>query len=174
MRSSPENLLGEKAWASLEAKARIFIATGEKPFREHHADSGFDFAPVLGSFSKAMEVQVNELLRRAAPKLAPKERLANIDGATVDVTGRRALTLGQLAKAIGGERALNDGVRRVLEHGAWFAGSLPAILDELRPLRNQGTHHARVDRESAARWRNQLLGVGCMGHFVELAKVRRK
>ena len=167
-----ENLIGEKAWASLEATARVFIATGEKLFREHRADSGFDFAPVLVSFTKALEVQVRAVLRRAGPKLAPQERLANVEGETVDITGRGARSLGQLARAIGGERALNDGLKRVLEHGSWFAASLPPILEELRPLRNEGAHDARVDRESMTRWRNQLLGVGCMGIFVELAKVR--
>lgn len=46
------------------------------------------------------------------------------------------------------------------------------VLDDFRSTRDDGTHERRIDRRTAILWRNQLLGVGCAGHFVELAKVR--
>jgi len=52
--------------------------------------------------------------------------------------------------------------------------NLPAILDDFRGVRNEGTHESRIDRATATRWRNRLLGVGCAGDFVELVKVRLK
>ena len=169
-----DNMFGERAWLALEMTARTFIATGEGVFRAHRADNGFDFGQVIGSFAKALEVQVNTLLRRACKALPAPARLANVDGRTVDLTEFRPLALGELAAVIGGERALNEGLRGVLENGAWFTGSLPAILDDFRPLRNDATHWARVDRATAIRTRDRLLGVGCVGDFVELSKVRVK
>lgn len=46
------------------------------------------------------------------------------------------------------------------------------VLDDFRSTRDDGTHERRIDRRTAILWRNQLLGVGRAGHFVELAKVR--
>ena len=167
-----DNLFGERAWLALEPTTRTFIATGERVFREHRNDNGFDFGQVIGSFAKALEVQANTVLRRGAAKLPAKDRLANIGGQTVDVSTNRSLMLGELAAAIGGERDLNEGLHRALDNGAWFTGSFPAILDEFRQLRNDATHSVRVDRAITTRWRDRLLGVGCVGDFVELAKVQ--
>lgn len=169
-----DNLFGERAWLALETTARTFIATGEGTFRAHRADNGFDFSQVIGSFAKALEVQVNTLLRTACRSLSEKERQANIDGRTVDLAEFRPLTIGQLTAVIGGERALNEALRVSLENGAWFTSSLPAILDEFRQLRNDATHQSRVDRATAIHWRDRMLGVGCVGDFVELSKVRVK
>jgi len=169
-----DNLFGERAWLALDTTARTFIATGEGTFRAHRADNGFDFGPVIVSFAKALEVQVNTVLRTACRALPAQQRLANIDGKTVDLTDFRPLDLGELVAAIGGERALNERLRGTLENGAWFATSLPAILDDFRPLRNAATHATRVDRAAARHWRDRMLGVGCVGDFVELSRVRLK
>lgn len=173
-RSLREDLLGDTAWSGLEVTTRTFIATGEKLFREHRGDLAFDFAPVIGSFAKALEVQVNATLRSVLPKLKPITRQANIGGRTVDLAAFRALTLGELAHAIGGERALSEGLTSVLANGVWFTGQLPVILDGFAAVRNPGTHVDRVDRQTALHWRNRLLGVGSVGDFVELARVKPK
>ena len=169
-----ENLLGEMAWNALEPTTRVFIATAEKLLREHRTDPAFDFGPVMTSLSKALEVQVNAVLRRALAKVPASARRVNLDGRTVDLAAQRALGLGQLVSAIARERELNAALASALVNGAWFAGSLPAILDDFRGARNEGTHESRVDRATAERWRNRLLGVGCAGDFVELARVRPK
>jgi len=168
------NIIGETAWNGLEPTTRVFIATAEKLFREHRNDPAFDFGPVMTSMSKALEVQVNAVLGRALPRIPASARRVNLDGRTVDLNEHRALTLGQLVSAIARERDLNAALTSALVNGAWFAGILPAILDDFRGVRNEGTHESRVDRATAERWRNRLLGVGCTGDFVELSKVRVK
>ena len=169
-----ENLFGETAWAGLEPTVRLFIATAEKLFREHRNDPSFDFAPVLTSLSKALEVQANAVLRAVLPRIHPSKRRANLDGRTVDLATQGALGLGGLVTALTRERELNSALAAALVHGAWFTGPLPVILDDFRGVRNEGTHEKRIDRATATRWRNRLLGVGSVGDFVELARVRPK
>ena len=169
-----ENLVGEAAWSALEPTTRVFIATAEKLLREHRTDPAFDFGPVMTSLSKALEVQVNATLRRALVRIPPSSRRVNLDGRTVDLAEHRTLGLAHLVTALGRERELSTALASALVNGPWFTGSLPAILDDFRGARNEGTHESRVDRATAERWRNRLLGVGCAGDFVELAKVRLK
>lgn len=47
-----------------------------------------------------------------------------------------------------------------------------AVFDELREVRNPGAHVAVIDRVTATQWRNQLVGIGCAGVLVELARTR--
>jgi hypothetical protein len=169
-----ENRFGDALWYALESAARTFVATGERLYREHRDDPAFDFAPVLTSFAKAIEVQTNSVLHRALAKLPREARLANLGGQTVDLSAHRALSLGELAHVIRGEQALNEGLGRVLDDRGWFRGSLPAILAELADARNPGAHSAVVDRATATHWRNRLVGIGCEGDLVSLAKARVK
>ena len=171
-RSLREDLLGESAWSALDPPVRTFVATAEKVYREHRADAAFDFSGVIGGFSKALEVQVGSLLRRVLPKLPRQHRLMNIDGATVDLTMRRGLSLSQLVQVLAGDQARSVALTGLLVNGGWLTRSFAAVLDEFRAVRNEGTHESRIDRKTAMHWRNQMLGVGCTGHLVELAKVR--
>jgi len=168
-----ENLFGDLAWMSLEPAARTFIATAEKIFRDHRSDAAFDFAPVIGSLAKALEVTCNDILTRVAGSLPPEVRRVRVEDRDVEL-GRRHLTLGQFARAVGGERNLNRALAQRLEHGGWFVGSLPVIVEDLLKVRNPGVHETRVDRETATRLRNQFVGVGSQGVFQELARVRPK
>ena len=169
-----DNLFGMNAWRALEPLTRTFVATGEQVFRAHRGDPGFDFAPVLMSFSKALEVQCNAILRGALERVPLLDRQAKIRDVTRDVTEGNPLSLGELARAIGGEQRLNAALMRTLDPRSaaqWFTSSLPAILDAFAEVRNAGTHAERVDRETATRWRNRLVGVGCAGDLVELGRV---
>jgi len=165
-------LLGDATWSALDPPVRTFIATGEKVYREHRSDAAFDFAAVIGSFSKALEIQLGSLLRHVLPKLPKQQRLMNIDGVTVDLTLRRGLTLSQIVHVLAGDQARSAALAHALVNGGWLTGSFAAVLDEFRTVRNEGTHERRIDRKTATQWRNQLLGIGGMGHFVELAKIR--
>lgn len=98
----------------------------------------------------------------------------NLDGRTVDLAEYGALDLGKLARAIAGGKELNGALTRLLRNGNWFAESLPAVIDAFREVRNPGTHAAHVDRATATLWRDRLIGVGCAGDLVELAKSRMK
>jgi hypothetical protein len=169
-----ENRFGEALWHALEPAARTFVATGEKLYRDHRDDPAFDFAPVLTSFAKAIEVQANAVLQRALARLPKPARRANLDGQTVDLAAHRALSLGELAQVIRGERELNEGLGHALDDRGWFRGSLPPILADLANARNPGAHIAVVDRATATHWRNRLVGVGCEGDLVSLAKARVK
>jgi len=163
-----DNLLGEKVWAALEPTTRRFLATGEKLFREHRADPAFDFGPVIGAFAKALEVQCRTVLRRALAKAPRDARLVNVNGQTVDLAEQRTLTLGQLNHALSTEQKLAAALTAALADRGWFSGQLPPILAAFTEVRNPGVHETRVDRATAAHWRDQLLGVGSEGIFTRL------
>jgi hypothetical protein len=168
-----DNLLGEAAWTSLDAGTRSFITTAERIFRDNRANAGFDFAPVLGGFAKALEVECNRRLRDGLNRCPFAARLANLDGETVDVTAR-SLTLGELVRALSGEQELRTALANRLTHAGWFSGDLAVILDGFRDVRNRGTHSGRIERAVAQHWRDRMVGVGCEGIFVRLASVRRR
>jgi hypothetical protein len=173
-RALRDDLLGAATWSSLGHSTRTFIASGEKVYREHRDDPAFDFATVLGAFSKAIEVQLARVLPPILRTLPRERRLMNIDGRTVDLAERRSFGLAEAVKLLteDGERA--RAIASAAHNGAWLTGQFPAILDAFRDVRNPGTHSARIDRRTATRWRDQMLGVGSVGHLVELARVRSK
>jgi hypothetical protein len=170
-----QNMLGDAAWARLEPEVRVFIAQAEKTFREHRDDHAFDFGPVVIGLARAIERQCNAVLGAALRSGVPvAARRANVDGRTVDLQELGPLSLGQLARVLGGERDLGTALRGALEHGAWFTGELPVVLDAFAQVRNAAAHGERIDRRTATEWRDRVLGVGCVGEVVELAKVRVK
>jgi hypothetical protein len=167
-----ENLFGSQAWSGLDAAARSFIASAEKVFRDHRSDPAFDFSGVVVDYAKAFEVQANGLLRQAVAGAARDVRLVNVDGQSVDLARGSMLSLGQLARVMGENRALNDWLKRQLKPGEWVAASLPPILNELAALRNPAAHGTRISREQVTPLRDTLVGVGCTGRLVELGNVR--
>lgn len=169
-----ENVMGERAWFALEPPARTFIATGEKMFRDARSDTATDFAPVLTSFSKALEVQINAVLRQAVARMKPGARQAKVGDRTVDLAEHGSLMLADIIRVLTGEPVLAKALAETVKEPAWFTGQLPIMLDSFRDVRNDGTHERRIDRATATLWRNQLIGVGCTGYFVELSKVRLK
>jgi hypothetical protein len=166
-----ENLFGAQAWGGLDPAARSFIASAEKVFRDHRSDPAFDFSGVVVDYAKAFEVQVNGLLQRTVASASREVRMVNVDGQSVDLARGAMLSLGQLARAIGENRALNDWLKRRLRQGDWVAASLPPILNELAALRNPAAHGTRMGREQVTLLRDTLVGVGCVGRLVELGKV---
>ena len=169
-----DNVLGETVWNALDWSARSSVAAAEKLFREHRNDPAFDFAPVVMHFSKAIEVQTSAALRAAVAKMPVAARSVNVNGASRDLANARGMTLGDLVHAMTSSKELVEGVTKAVENGGWFTGQLPAVLDALRVVRNPAVHEGRVDRETAARWRNQILGVGSKGHLTDLAAVRTR
>jgi hypothetical protein len=167
-----DNVIGDSAWRGFDPIARGFIATAERIFRDYRAELGFDLSAVAVNFAKAFEVQTNLLLRQALARVPSQQRLANVDGETVDVAAGRLWSLGQLSLIISGEHAINTALRRTLRNGDWFATSLPPILRELAEIRNSAAHSGRASREVVTRLRNQMLGIGGGGAIAELGKVR--
>ncbi len=167
-----ENLVGDEAWMALDPAARTFIASAEKIFRDQRSDPAFDFGPVVANLTKALEVTCNAVLRQIGPRLSQDVRQVEVDGDKVDLAQGRHLSIGQLARVLRGKRPLHRALRQRLENGDWFVDTFPSLLDEAARVRNPGVHRERVDRESATRLRNRLMGVGCLGELVQLARVR--
>ena len=153
--------LGDRAWAALDVSARQFLATGERTLREHRRDLGADLSPVLVSYGKAIEVQVNELLRRAMRNAPPTAQRVKIGDHTRILSETLPLTLGQLGYILGGELALGDHLRATLSDGMWLTGAGAAIIDQFAAARNPAAHGGALDRATVVTWRNRLLGVGC-------------
>ncbi|HEU4642721.1 MAG TPA: hypothetical protein VFS44_09715, partial [Gemmatimonadaceae bacterium] len=148
-----ENRFGSSAWTSLDPAARAFIATAESLYRAHRDDAAFDFSPVILDLAKALEVQCNAILRSALAGAPAAVRTMHVDGVPVDLSRATALGLGALARAIGHDRDRCAWLRRTLRHGDWFVESLPQVLEELAPLRNDGAHSRPLAREDVAPYR---------------------
>lgn len=166
-----DHRFGRSLWGALDPAARSFIATAEQIFRAHHRDAAFDLSPVAVNLSRALELQVNLVLRRALGGAPHDVRLANVEGKTRDLADGTNWTLGTLATAMGGDGERVAWLRAHLRNGAWFTGSLPAILDRVAQVRNPAAHAESVTREAVTQLRAQLVGVGCKGALVELAGV---
>ena len=99
-------------------------------------------------------------------------RYVNFDGTSVDVATRSLLSLQQMVDVLAADQARTTALNGLLINGGWLTGQFAAVLDQFRKILNDGTHGIRIDRKTATHRRNQLLGVGCPGHLVELAKVK--
>jgi hypothetical protein len=169
-----DHRFGPRLWSALDPAARAFIATGEQLYRQHWRDAAFDLSVVVVNFAKAVEVQVNAVVRHALKGTNEQLRHANIGGRTVDLCTAGPFSLGELAKAIGGDRGRREWFMSRLVNGGWFVVSLPPILEQLKGLRNTAAHGGSVGREEVIRLRAQLLGVGSKGHLLDLAEVRMR
>jgi hypothetical protein len=169
-----ENLFGDEAWLALDPAARTFIASAEKILRDQRADPAFDYGPVVANLAKAVEVTCNAILRRVGPRLPLEVRKVKTDRETIDVGAVGHLTIGQLAAVLRGRSALHKQLRQRLENGDWLVEVFPKVLAEVASLRNPGVHRAHVGREAVVGLRNALVGVGCQGALIELAKVQPK
>jgi hypothetical protein len=167
-----ENLFGDEAWLALDPGARTFIASAEKILRDQRADPGFDYGPVVANLAKAVEVTSNAILRRVAGRIPQHLRSVRVGADNVQLGTSTHLTTGQLAHVLRGKTPLHKQLRQQLENGDWFVDVFPAILGRVADLRNPGVHRAHVLREEVLRLRASLVGVGCQGALVELARVR--
>ena len=165
---------GATAWSALDPSARRFIAMAERTMREHRGDPAADLSQVLVGYGKAIEAQVNELLRAVMRNAPDAARRVKIKDATRLLPEALPLTLGQIGFALGGEIDLGTYLRRVVENGAWFTGAFPAIIDEFAVARNPAAHGEWVERETVIGWRNRMLGVGVDSVIGRLAAVRAK
>ncbi len=166
-----DHRFGPSLWGALDPAARSFVATAEQIFRAHHRDAAFDLSPVAVNLSRALELQVNRLLRTGLAKAPPILRMHNVEGRSCDLASGANWTLGTLADAIDGDAERVAWLNEHLRKGRWFTGSLPAVLRMVSHVRNAAAHTEAVPREEVVRLRAQLVGVGCVGALVELAGV---
>lgn len=167
-----DNVVGERAWNALHPVARSFVSKAESDFRRHRGDASHNFSDVVLNIAKALEVHCNDLFVRLLSRAPAAARRVNIDGRTRDVVSGGPLTLGQLAHAMRNEKHLRDAILMSLQAGESFVETLVAVLGEIAPIRNKAAHGELVDRKTALRWRNQMLGIGCEGLISELERAR--
>jgi hypothetical protein len=127
---------------------------------------------VVDNLAKAVEVTCNAILRRVGPRLPLEVRKVKTARETTDVSVGGHLTIGQMATVLRGRSALHKHLRQRLENGDWLVDAFPNVLAEVASLRNPGVHRAHVGREAVVGLRNALVGVGCQGAMIELAKVQ--
>ena len=132
-----DNLFGVRAWSALSPTARTFVATAERLMRDHRRDASFDFATVLIELSKAIEVQVNGIIASALSGAPVPLRSGNVDGHSIDFSTARSQSVGQLSRVIAGDRERMDYLATHLTEGRWFTETLPPVLEELAPFRNE-------------------------------------
>ena len=152
-----DNLIGRALWPRLEIATRNFLASGEAIFRQHREDSHFDFAPAAVEYAKAIEVEVNRILR---PGLA-------------EIKEDRHQSLGWLARTLEKPpQALSSWLaRKMAARKGWLTGELPARLTAIAEFRNPGAHGEILKREQASLIREETLGIGQDGLIVKLARL---
>jgi hypothetical protein len=175
-----DNLFGPVVWSHLDLATRGFLASAEAVFRARRDDPHFDFSgPALG-YAKAVETELNRLLfdgmRPVLARARPVERTAHVDGRPLDLGAPVPhQPLGTIAHLLRDDDVLRKGVRTVFQHDwKWLEGELPAHLDPVVEVRNPAAHSGTVSRDQAATIREQVLGIGCEGLIVQLARVRMR
>ena len=168
-----ENLLGDDVWLGLDPVVRAFVATGERIYRDHADDPAFDLSPVVVEYAKALEVMCRGLAG-AALATAPRDVLRHVRERDPDLLpdqwGRRPPSLSDLGRILGGSGRMKSFFSQAVRDGGWVSSDLPHILSRVARLRNPAAHGQRVLRADVQRLRRELLGIGCEGVVVRLAK----
>lgn len=174
-----DNLIGAEMWAALEPSTRTSLATAEAVYRSRRDDPAFDFAGPAIELAKAVETELNAILFRATRRVLrskpPRERETHIDGRLVDLGDVAChLPLGAIRLLLERDDLMQRAVNIAFgpTDAKWLVGLLPSQLAPLVELRNPAAHSAALDRERAARQREAILGIGCEGLIVQLARVK--
>jgi hypothetical protein len=127
-----------------------------------------------------VQTELNALLfprlRKRLEGAAPKDREVMVDGRRLDL-GRLVphRSLGTIlyllekddvvARALGGTFSSAD--------AGWLRSNAPRELRGIVELRNPAAHSGSVSREQVERMRAQVMGLGCEGALVRMAKAKR-
>ena len=153
-----DNVLGRDCWSRLSLTARGFLATGESVYRRHRDDLQFDFSAATIEYAKALEVELNALLR---PGLVAAGDTGHVN-------------LGQLAHALESPkppmRTWLD--KRFGTEARWLTGQLARKLSIFAGLRNKGAHSDQVSLQKATLLREETLGIGAEGLMVRIANLK--
>ncbi len=155
-------------------------ASGEAVFRARRNDPGFDFAGPAVEYAKAVETELNALifpaLRRRLKGKKPAERETRVDGVPLDLGGAVThQTLGVIRTLLLKDDVVRRTLPLALQHDAkWLLGELPPALELLVNLRNPGAHSEVLGRDAVTKARDGVLGVGCEGLIVRIARARMR
>ncbi len=179
-RELPDNLFGRGVWESFETATRTFLTSAEAVFRARRDDPAFDFSGPAVEYAKAVETELNALLfprlRKRLESAAPRDREVTADGRRLDL-GKLVphQSLGTIlyllendaivARALGGVFSTAD--------AGWLRSNAPRELRGIVELRNPAAHSESVSRERVEKVRGLVMGVGCEGALVRLAKAKR-
>ncbi|MEX1181987.1 MAG: hypothetical protein WEF86_02045, partial [Gemmatimonadota bacterium] len=82
-------------------------------------------------------------------------------------------TLGTLLTLLQHDDTLQRAIKIAFPHDwKWLIGQLPSQLEPIVALRNPGAHSERLSRDQTAEIRAMVLGIGCEGLMVQVARVR--
>ena len=174
-----DNLIGPELWAALEPSTRTFLATAEAVYRPRRDDPAFDFSGPAIELAKAVETELNAILfgasRRVLRSTPRRERETRLDGRIVDLGNVAShMTLGAIRQLLERDGLMQKTVRAAFpgQDANWLLGQLPYHLAPLVEFRNPAAHSAALDRELATRQRAAILGIGCEGLIVQLARLK--
>lgn len=173
-----DNLIGPECWGVLEPATRTFLASSEADYRARHDDPAFDFSGPALELAKAVETELNAVLfsatRRVLRGAAPRDRETRWDGRRLDLGDVVPhQSLGTIRHLLERDEVMAKAVRRAFpQDWQWLQGQLPSLLGPLVEMRNPAAHAKATDRDTAARQRAAVLGIGCEGVIVQLARVK--
>ena len=153
-----DNVIGREGWARISLTARGFLSTAEAVFRLHRDDLHFDFAAAAIEYAKAIEVELNALLRPGLREVG--ETAHQSLGAVHRLLDAPPPALSHWLKRAFGARA------------GFFTGELPPRLGAIADLRNPGSHEREVGLARASSLREETLGIGQEGLIVQLARLK--
>jgi len=173
-----ENLLGPDVWAALEPASRTFLSSAEAVFRARREDPGFDFSGPAVEYAKAVETELNALLfprlRKVYAGWQVPDRSVLLEGRSVDLgLSIPPQPLGALKVLLEKKPVIQQGVRAGFPHDhAWILGALPHALKRIVEIRNPAAHARKTSRDTLLLRRAEIMGIGCEGLIVRLARAK--
>lgn len=139
-----DNLFGDRIWHLMEPATRTFLASAEAVVRTRRDDPAFDFSGAAVEYAKALETEVNAVLRvlmqRAYAGTDINKRMAIVDGRPVDLgTAFPHQSIGALRRLLEEEPLVKRGIERVAASHVKYVTDeykLPRQLEKVRELRN--------------------------------------
>jgi len=179
-RELPDNLFGREVWERFETATRTFLASAEAVYRARRDDPAFDFSGPAVEYGKAVETELNAILfpalARRLATAAPAEREVIADGRRLDLGCRVPhQSLGTIVHLLEKEPLVHRTLGQVFAaaDAGWLRSTAPNELRGVVELRNPAAHSEAITRERAGRVRELVMGVGCEGLLVRLARIKR-
>ena len=173
------NLFGRAVWESFETATRTFLASAEAVFRARRDDPAFDFSGPAVEYAKAVETELNALvfprLRKRLEGGMLKDREVIADGRRLDLGGRVAhQSLGTILHLLENDDIVGRALAGAFStaDAGWLRSNAPRELRGIVDLRNPAAHSEAVRRERVEKVRAQVMGVGCEGALVRIAKAK--
>ena len=179
-RELPDNLFGREVWERFETATRTFLTSAEAVFRARRDDPAFDFSGPAVEYAKAVETELNALVfprlrRRLEGALLKDREVVTGDGHRLDLGGRVPhQSLGAILRLL----EHDDVVGRALggafgsADAGWLRSTAPRELRGIVDLRNPAAHSEAVGRERVEAVRAMVMGVGCEGVLVRIARAK--